>query len=195
MTFSAAFLRVDGFTDRAEGGYANHALDRGRGTRYGISSAAHPEVDLETLTPEGAREIRHRCYWLPIRGDELPWPASLSLYDWCIHSADPRFASWVEKDFQKLIGAKPDGDIGAETIKAVNVYCAQHGARALAKHLLRLRTDAWDRGFKLGLFAPSTIDGIEYRPGNPIRVAAGMWCHRGFMNRALDLMAELHTEV
>ena len=195
MTYSPAYLHADGFTDKIEGGFANHALDRGRGTKYGISSVAHPEVDLETLTPEGAREIRHRCYALPIRFDELPWPVSLSLYDWCVHSADPRYASWVEKEAQKLVGAVPDGDFGPATIDAVHIYCARNGALDLAVRLLELRTDAWDRGFKLGLFAPSTIDGIEYRQGNPIRVAAGMWCHRGFYRRSHALAHELHMGV
>jgi len=194
VTLSAAFLRVDLFPERMEGGWASHPLDRGRRTRYGISGAAHPEVDLETLTLEGAREIRHRCYWLPIRGDELPWPVSLAVYDWCIHSADPRFASWVEKELQRLVGAVPDGEIGPATIDAVHRSCARSGSFSLADRVLELRTDAWDRCFKLGLFAPVVIDGVEYRPGNPIRVAAGLWCHKGFINRARQLAHEFHTE-
>ena len=46
-----------------EGGWADHPRDPGGRTRFGISSRYHPEVDLDSLTLEGAQAIYRRDYW------------------------------------------------------------------------------------------------------------------------------------
>jgi len=192
--YSPGFIHSDRVTATEEGGWANHRFDRGMITRYGISSVSHPDVDLATLTPDGARELRYARYWIPGGCGGFPWPISLAAYDWYIHSSDPRYRSWVEKLIQKLVGAVADGTTGQKTISAVQAYAAEHGNVEMAYQLLELRTDAWDRGFKLGLFAPSTINGVEYPPGHLVRVKAGLWCHKGFYRRAINIGREFHTK-
>lgn len=194
MLYSPGFLHADRFTASEEGGWADHAFDRGKLTRFGIASASHPDVNLATLTEEGAREIRYARYWIPGGCDGFTWPVSLAAYDWYIHSGDPRYRSWCEKEIQKLSGVDPDGDTGKKTIAAVQAYAAQHGAVEMAGQLLAIRVGAWASGFLLGKFAPSVIAGVAYPLGHPVRVKAGLWCLRGFSNRALRIGHEFHTE-
>ncbi len=194
MLYSPGFIHADRFTASEEGGWADHAFDLGKRTRFGIASASHPDVDLSTLTAEGAREIRYARYWIPGGCDGFPWPVSLAAYDWYIHSSDPRYQSWCEKLIQGLIGAKVDGRSGDETIRKMQAYAAEHGNVETAYRILRMRTDAWSEGFRLGKFAPDKIDGIEYALGHPVRVKAGLWCEKGFKNRAIRIGREFHTK-
>lgn len=46
-----------------EGGYVNDPDDPGGATKYGISKAAHPDVDIPTLTYEKAKAIYKKEYW------------------------------------------------------------------------------------------------------------------------------------
>ena len=65
---SPAFQTADAFTAGHEGGYT--ANDLGSPANYGINQAAHPEVDVKALTPQGAQRIRYE-YWKSIGGDQL----------------------------------------------------------------------------------------------------------------------------
>lgn len=55
--------------------------DTGGATRWGISSRAHPGLDIPNLSREQAIEIYRRSYWNEIRGDQYPWPMNLVLLD------------------------------------------------------------------------------------------------------------------
>ena len=48
-----------------EGGWSDDRNDPGGLTRFGISSKAHPEVDLAGLTIEKAKEFYRKNYWEP----------------------------------------------------------------------------------------------------------------------------------
>ena len=142
MTVSSPFHRADAFRRWIEGGYSNDAADRGGETLFGISKRAHPDVDFATLTQESALVWFHDHYWLPIRGDELPWPASFALYDWCVNSGDPEGASYPEREFQTEIGATPDGAIGDATVRLAWDKAHVIGAPVLALNL-HLRRSAF----------------------------------------------------
>lgn len=57
---------------RAEGGFVDDPVDRGGATNFGISSAAHPDVNVANLTREQAKAIYRRDYWDAIDADSLP---------------------------------------------------------------------------------------------------------------------------
>jgi lysozyme family protein len=67
-----------GFSDRfnhffdllvaIEGG---DCTDTGGRTRYGISKNAYPDVDIPNLTLEGAKEIYHADFYMPLHCDEI----------------------------------------------------------------------------------------------------------------------------
>ena len=56
-------------TIHLEGGYVNDADDPGGETNFGISKKAYPNVDIKSLTFEGAIEIAYKDYWLKINAD------------------------------------------------------------------------------------------------------------------------------
>lgn len=64
-----------------EAGYVNNPADPGGETKYGISKRAHPDVDIKSLTLEGAQAIYQREYWEPLGCDAMPWSAALLVFD------------------------------------------------------------------------------------------------------------------
>lgn len=74
MSFSRAVEFVLGW----EGGFNNDPQDSGNwtggvvgkgvllGTKYGISAASYPSLDIKSLTREQAVEIYHRDYWVAL---------------------------------------------------------------------------------------------------------------------------------
>ena len=63
-------------TGELEGGWADDSGDRGGRTRWGVSSAAHPDIDLAALETfeDAVRLVYIPEYWRPIHGDQLPEP-------------------------------------------------------------------------------------------------------------------------
>src|SRR5688500_14047896 len=88
-----------------EGGYSNHAADRGGPTRFGISSAAHPEVDIQTLSRERAVEIYDRCYWTKAHCEDLRPRLRLPVFDAAIQHGP----TTAIKLLQRAAGVDADG--------------------------------------------------------------------------------------
>ena len=55
-----------------EGGETNDKRDRGGRTKYGISKAANPNVNFNTLTKEEAKKIYWDKYFIPAGCEKLP---------------------------------------------------------------------------------------------------------------------------
>lgn len=76
-----------------EGGLSDHFADRGGRTKYGISKAAHPDVDIDSLTVEDAKKIYYEKYWIPLKPwiTMIPTVVAVKLFDTAIwhgpHSA------------------------------------------------------------------------------------------------------------
>lgn len=121
--FDAAFRIVVG----EEGGYTNDPADAGswtggavgagelRGTKYGISAAAFPALDIAHLTLADAQTIYRRDYWERVRGDDLPDALALTLFDSAVNQGVFRASTIL----QSAVGVTQDGDIGPETLAAV----------------------------------------------------------------------------
>ena len=83
------FDRVFDIVVGHEGGFTANPADCGnwtggvigtgtcRGTRFGISAAAYPDLDIANLSLDVAKALYQRDYWQRIAGDRLP--ASLAL--------------------------------------------------------------------------------------------------------------------
>lgn len=77
----------------AEGGYTSDPLDKGnwdsgvvgkgnlKGTKYGISAAAYPTIDIQALTLEQAKGIYKRDYWDVLQLDDAEYPFALVSFD------------------------------------------------------------------------------------------------------------------
>ncbi len=99
-----------------EGGYSNHPDDAGGATKFGISKARYPHIDIEKITLAQAKDITRRDFWKAYRCEEFPFPIALVLFD-CVFNHHPRNPiMWL----QKAVGVKADGLIGTQTIAAAN---------------------------------------------------------------------------
>jgi lysozyme family protein len=99
---------------RHEGGYVNDPKDPGGETKYGISKRAYPDQDIKALTVETAGKLYKRDYWDKIKGDNLPEPIAVMVFDFAVNAGVKRAVRMM----QKLLNVTADGIIGPKTIQA-----------------------------------------------------------------------------
>jgi lysozyme family protein len=108
---------------KSEGGFVNHPRDPGGMTNLGVTKRVWEEwvgheVDekaMRALTPETVGPMYKTKYWDKIKGDELPAGVDYIVFDAAINSGPGRAAKWL----QTVVGAVPDGAIGAGTLAKV----------------------------------------------------------------------------
>jgi lysozyme family protein len=112
----------------SEGGFQNDPNDKGnwtgcavgagqnKGTKYGISACAYPQLDIKNITRDTAKRIYKADYWDPIQGDLLPWGVDLTTFDSGVNSGISRGAKWL----QRALVIPADGKVGAQTVAAAN---------------------------------------------------------------------------
>lgn len=134
--FERAFRIVIG----QEGGFTGNPADPGnwtggacgrgacRGTKYGVSAASYPALDIANLTLEAAAAIYRRDYWDRVEGDRLPPPLALLVFDAAVNNGVGRAVRWL----QVAVGAAPDGVLGPATLAAIRGRAGQ-GAALLAE--------------------------------------------------------------
>ena len=99
-----------------EGGYINHPNDRGGETKYGISRRWYPNEDISNLTRERANIILFRDYWKNRNINQLPDELAYRVFDNAIVQGQPT----AVRNLQRALGVKADGQIGPNTLNAVN---------------------------------------------------------------------------
>ena len=114
---------------QSEGGYSNDRHDPGnwtegvvgggilKGTKYGISAASYPGLDIVNLTKEQAIDIYHADFWTHIHGDTLPEAVAFGVLDGAVNSGVSRSVAWL----QRAAGVLGDGVWGPQTSAAVSV--------------------------------------------------------------------------
>lgn len=111
---TTAFGRAVAFVLSREGEWSDDPADPGSRTRFGVSSRAHPDVDLEALTRERAILFYRAAYWDKAKCDQLPWPLALVLFDGAVnHGIIP-----ATRFLQQALHIEVDGVVGPETIAA-----------------------------------------------------------------------------
>lgn len=87
------WTRSRAFVAKWEGDYSDNPEDHGnwtggrkgqgelKGTKYGISAASYPELDIRNLTMAEADAIYFRDYWQASNAASLPWPYCLLAFD------------------------------------------------------------------------------------------------------------------
>jgi lysozyme family protein len=143
------FARCLAFSLQAEGGYSADAADPGnwtggavgqgalRGTKYGISAAAYPTLDIAGLTAAAAAEIYRRDYWTGLQGDALPLPIAMVAFDAAVNAGRRRAVIWL----QQAAGLAADGALGPASLQAL----LAGDALALAREALARRVDYYAR--------------------------------------------------
>lgn len=166
MQFEDAFKLLIG----NEGGYTNDTRDRGnwtggkqgkgvlKGTKYGISAMAYPDVDIKSLTLGQAQAIYKRDYWDACGADNLPESIRFDVFDTAVNSGVAR----AKKILQAAIGVVADGVIGPVTLATAQAMDAQRLDKRFNAERLRF---------------VSTIGGKEwelYGKGWVVRIAGNM---------------------
>jgi lysozyme family protein len=120
MDFERAFELLLG----QEGEYSTDVADRGnwtsgviglgklKGTKWGISAAAYPNLDIEALTKVEAKDIYRRDYWQAIKADELPPGLRFHVFDAAVNSGVKQAVIWL----QRSVGAAVDTRLGPDTL-------------------------------------------------------------------------------
>ena len=124
--FSAAAAIVIG----DEGQRSNDWGDPGGLTVYGHDQRSWPDLlarvppSVRAQLPGGVAELSRdqamlaykAGYWDVVRGDDLPAPLALLVFDAAVNQG----LGWAPVAFQGALGAQADGDIGPLTVTAAN---------------------------------------------------------------------------
>lgn len=108
------------FVLEREGGYVDDPADRGGATNFGITqrtydawTKAHKPV--KGITRQEIEAIYREGYWDTVRGDDLPEPLNLVMFDSSVQHGPHRASVWL----QELIGVDADGAIGPVSLQAL----------------------------------------------------------------------------
>ncbi len=163
---------IDGLIDELierEGGYVNHAADRGGPTRYGITEAvarAHGYGGaMASLPRDEAAAIYRRLYWLRPRFDEVARrsPAlAAELFDTGANMGPAVAATFLQRaltalnrngrDYPDLV---PDGRIGPRTLAALDAFLKLRGVKAETVLLRALEALQGERYLRLAERRPA----------------------------------------
>ena len=110
MNIDSAFDILQTF----EGGaiVTNNPADQGGLTKYGISQAAYPGVDIENMTADTAKGIYGTDYWLKGNCQKLKPELQYVMFDTCVNMGIER----ATKILQEAAGITDDGIFGPETM-------------------------------------------------------------------------------
>lgn len=108
-----------GFGDdpRDSGNWTGGAVGVGQcnGTKFGISAAAFPTLDIRTLTLDAAEGIYQTRYWQPAGCDQVEPGIAFLLFDAAVNNGVSRAVMFV----QEAVGVSADGVFGPQTLRAV----------------------------------------------------------------------------
>jgi len=108
--------KCDTKIQRRKTGYVNKANDSGGETKFGIAKKSHPNVNIKTLTLEGAMQIFYNEYWLTGKCDKLKAPLSIAHFDACVNHGTGRAAKFL----QEAVNVDKDGILGTNSLIAIN---------------------------------------------------------------------------
>lgn len=115
-SFAALIDSEGAFTDdpRDPGNWTSGVVGVGilKGTKFGISAASYPELDIKNLTLPLAKQIYFNDFWMKISIDKLPASIAFDMFDTAVNSGKEAAA----KILQRALGLNDDGDIGPKTI-------------------------------------------------------------------------------
>lgn len=152
MNFDDAFAALIGnegvlsMDPRDPGNWTGRRINMGvlKGTKYGVSAAAYPNLDIEHLTLDDAKKIAYRDYWAAAGCEIAPDEIRFDLFDMAYNSGPMN----AVKTLQTAVGAMVDGHLGPETImraQSMNGHMAARFEGARILHLTgELSRDDWD---------------------------------------------------
>lgn len=123
VTFDVAFERLIGhegkFTDdsKDKGNWTGGRVGTGelKGTKYGVSAAAYPHLDIKNLTLAQAKDIYRRDYWGRAGADQYDGAIAFQVFDAAVNHGIENAVRFL----QRAAGVADDGYIGPVTLGAV----------------------------------------------------------------------------
>jgi len=109
--------------------------DPGGETRYGIDKAAHPHLDIDSLTLAQAVDSYFHDEWFHACGEQLPEALAIAHFDGVVNMGAHSSAIQL----QRAVGAAADGSIGPATIAAAHAADAGAVNRMLDERALYYR--------------------------------------------------------
>lgn len=94
--------------------------DPGGTTKFGIDQRNHPEIDIERLTVDRARQIYETSYWGPSHAAELPLGVGEICFDTAVNCGLGKAATWLQETLAQigLYHGGIDARIGLKTLFA-----------------------------------------------------------------------------
>lgn len=131
-TFTPAFDQAFRCVLGEEGGFSDNPADPGnwtggavgsgerRGTKYGISAAAYPSLDIAALSLDQAKSLYRADYWTKAGCHFMRPSLALMVFDAAVNSGAARSVAWL----QDALGVATDGQFGPHTLAALNAWGA-----------------------------------------------------------------------
>lgn len=122
------------------GNWTGRAMGSGqlKGTKWGISAASYPDLDIQALTIDDAEGIYRRDFLDIIKADRYEDGVAFQLLDFAVNSG-PQAAL---RAIQQAINVKVDGIIGPVTLKALDGYTEAQLIMLLLSERLRYMSNA-----------------------------------------------------
>ena len=99
-----------------EGGYSSNPADSGGATKFGISSRAHPGLDIATLTRDAAVQIYWREWWLRFGFSQLPAAVAAKTFDLAVNIGAGHAVECLQRALRACgLPVTEDGVLGAAT--------------------------------------------------------------------------------
>jgi lysozyme family protein len=154
-----------------EGGYVFDPRDTGGETQWGITwpslrlaistGIVAATTTISTLTQDQAKLIYKEFYWTPIKGDQLPWPLCVYVFD----SAVNQGVIPAVKMLQRALKQPQDGILGVATLEAAthasSFTCAQFMAYRAMRYQSTKNADIYGVGWLTRIFDVSYKAGLE----------------------------------
>lgn len=123
------------FVLKEEGGATGElvANDKGGYTKFGISSAANPDVNVPDLTKESAVQLYKDRYWSPCHCDELPSPLAIAMFDCAVNQG----VGGAIRTLQIALNLDADGVMGDKTKNAAFKAGPNTLRRFMAQRMVR----------------------------------------------------------
>ena len=105
-----------------EGGFSDNKNDSGGETKFGISKKSYPEIDINQLTLEKAKDIYYKDFWLKSKCYKIIHPKiAIKVFDISVNTGINTAIKILQRSIRASGGyLNEDGIIGQKTILYAN---------------------------------------------------------------------------
>jgi lysozyme family protein len=103
-----------------EGGYVNNPADKGGPTKYGITQADMPNLNIATINQSQAESYYLEHYWKPLYSQITDQSIAEKLFDMGVLFGVGTAVKLLQITVAKTISIVSDGNFGPNTLAAVN---------------------------------------------------------------------------